>query len=177
MIWSDLLPWSQQAWTIRFNRYWNGRISHISQHNQYWKLHSNKLMYTNPHLPNGLMLLFQKHPAIYVGEFNSRHATWGYDRYDENGELLTELASLNNHHLVIDLKQRWSFLSYPWNLRYNTDLCWVTTSGGQPLQTTRQVLDDFLESQHISIVTHIGLRIPLIKSLSQEGTGQPTPHA
>ena len=27
-----------------------------------------------------------QHPAIYVGDFNSHHATWGYERADSNGE-------------------------------------------------------------------------------------------
>jgi len=30
------------------------------------------------------------HPAIYVGDFNSRNMAWGYEENDENGDILYE---------------------------------------------------------------------------------------
>lgn len=108
-----------------------------------------------------------QHPAIYVGDFNSHHATWGYERADSNGDWLMEWSSQLNLSLVIELKQKRSFHSARWNRDYSPDLCWVTSYNGQPLQTSVQVLDDFPRSQHRPIVTHVGLRIPLLRSLQK----------
>ena len=52
-----------------------------------------------------------QHPAIYVGDFNSHHATWGYERADSNGDeradsngdWLMEWSSQLNLSLVIYL--------------------------------------------------------------------------
>ena len=70
--------------------------------------------------------------------------------------------------LVIDLKkQKRSFHSARWDRDYSPDLCWVTSHNGQPLQTSVHVLDDFPHSQHRPIVIHVGIRIPLIRSLQK----------
>ena len=106
-------------------------------------------------------------PAIYVGDFNSHHATWGYERADRNGDWLMEWPSQQNLSLVIDLKQKRSFHSARWDREYSPDLCWVTSHNGQPLQTSVHVLDDFPHIQHRPIVTYVGLRIPLIRSLQK----------
>ena len=45
-----------------------------------------------------------QHPVIYVGDFNSHHATWGYERAGSNGDWLMEWSSQLNLSLVIDLK-------------------------------------------------------------------------
>ena len=77
-----------------------------------------------------------KHPAIYVGDFNSHHATWGYDRPDSNGDWLMGWSSQLNLSLVIDLKQKRSFHYARWARDYSPDLCWVTSHNGQPPQTS-----------------------------------------
>ena len=66
-----------------------------------------------------------------------------------------EWSSQLNLSLVIDLKQKRSFHSARW----------VTLYDGQHLQTSVHVLDDFPHRQHRPIVTHVGLRITLIRSL------------
>ena len=76
-----------------------------------------------------------------------------------------EWSSQLNPSLVIDLKQKRSFHSTRWDREYSPDLCWVTSYNGQPPQTSVHVLGDFPHSQHRPIVTHVGLRIPLIRSL------------
>ena len=43
-----------------------------------------------------------QHPAIYVGDFNSHHATQGYERADSNGDWLMEWSSQLKLSLVID---------------------------------------------------------------------------
>ena len=106
-----------------------------------------------------------QHTSIYVGDFNSHHATWGYEHADSNGDWLMEWSSQLNLSLVIDLKQKLSFHSARWDRDYSPDLCWVTSYNGQHIQTSLQVLDDFPHSQHI--VAHVGLRIPLIRSLQK----------
>ena len=102
-----------------------------------------------------------------MGDFNSHRATWGYERADSNGDWLMEWSSQLNLSLVVDLKQKRSFHSARWDREYSPDLCWVTSHNGQPLQTSVHVLDDFPHSQHRPIVTHVGLRIPLIRSLQK----------
>ena len=77
-------------------------------------------------------------------------------------------SSQLNLSLVIYLKQKRSFHSAHWDLEYSPELRWVTSYNGQPLQTSVHVLDDFPHSQHMPIVTHVGLRIPLIRSLQKQ---------
>ena len=78
-----------------------------------------------------------------------------------------EWSSQLNLSLVIDLKQKRSFHSARWNRDYSPDLCWVTSQNDQPLQTAVQVLDDLPRSQHRLIVTHVGIQIPLTRSLQK----------
>ena len=78
-----------------------------------------------------------------------------------------EWSSQLNLSLVIDLKQKRSFHSARCDRDYSPDLCWGTSHNGQPLQTSVHVLDDFPHSQHRPIVTHVGIRIPLIRSLQK----------
>ena len=110
-------------------------------------------------------LTARRHPSIYVGDFNSHHTAWGYDRANSDGEWLTEWASHSNLSFVIDLKQRKTFHSARWNHEYNPDLCWVSTADGQPLPATTTVLANFPKSQHRPVLVHIGVRIPLVQSL------------
>ena len=102
-----------------------------------------------------------------MGDFNSHHATWSYERAYSNGDWMMEWSSQLNQSLVIDLKQKRSFHSARWDREYSPELCWVTSHNGQPLQTSIQVLDDFPHSQHRPIVTHVWLRIPPMRSLQK----------
>ena len=56
--------------------------------------------------PTGLI---NTQPYNYVGDFNSHHLTWGYERADSKGDWLMEWASQLNLSVVIDLKQNVHF--------------------------------------------------------------------
>ena len=77
-----------------------------------------------------------QHQAIYVGDFNSRRATWGYERADSNGDWLMEWSSQLNLSLVIDLKQKRSFHSARWDREYSPDSAQPTQARCDPCGAT-----------------------------------------
>ena len=44
------------------------------------------------------------HPCLYAGEFNCRHADWGYDDNSLDGECLAGWASINCLALLYNAK-------------------------------------------------------------------------
>uniref|UniRef100_H3AA56 Endonuclease/exonuclease/phosphatase domain-containing protein n=1 Tax=Latimeria chalumnae TaxID=7897 RepID=H3AA56_LATCH len=113
-----------------------------------------------PPVNHGLLLLY--HPAIYAGDFNSHHTTWGYRESDQSGADLANWASLNELHLLHDPKQPATFHPARWNQGYSPDLSWVTSAGDQPLPATCRVLGNFPHSQHRPILIQIGVTIPIV---------------
>ena len=107
------------------------------------------------------------HPTVLVGDFNSHHPDWGYQESDLDGDQLQNWASCNDFHLVHDAKQRGTFHSARWKREYSPDLCWISTVGGQPQPASCTVLDDFPHSQHRPSVIHIGLQLPVIRSIEK----------
>ena len=107
------------------------------------------------------------HPAIATGDFNSHHQNWGYETEDADGVTLINWASQSDFHLVHDPKQRGTFRSARWKKEYNPDLCWVSTKQGQPQPASCVVLNDFPKSQHRPSVIHVGLQIPIIRSIQK----------
>jgi exonuclease III len=106
------------------------------------------------------------HPAVYIGDFNSHHTLWKYNKNDENGEALTSWAEKNNMSLVFNAKDRGTFRSAAWNREYNPDLCFVTQNrNNQPPQTSRYVLGEFPHSQHRPVIVEVGIQIPIIRSI------------
>lgn len=106
------------------------------------------------------------HPAVYIGDFNSHHRDWGYSTNDENGESIANWASINELHLVHDLKAKGTFFSRVHRRDYNPDLCFVSTDEeGSPLCVTRKVLSAFPNSQHRPVIIEIGMSIPIINSI------------
>ncbi|CAM5121155.1 unnamed protein product [Eretmochelys imbricata] len=104
--------------------------------------------------------------AIYIGDFNSHHEDWGYCSNETAGRQITEWASLEDLHLLYDLKQSGSFWSGRWTMDRNSDLCFVTrNSAGVPLATTRTILSHFLHSQHCPVILQIALEVPLLQSV------------
>lgn len=71
---------------------------------------------------NNLPLHVLKHPTIYIGDFNSHSLHWGYDRNDENGEILFDWISMNNMELIYSPKDKGTFHSARWNKDYSPDL-------------------------------------------------------
>uniref|UniRef100_H3AEF4 Endonuclease/exonuclease/phosphatase domain-containing protein n=1 Tax=Latimeria chalumnae TaxID=7897 RepID=H3AEF4_LATCH len=104
------------------------------------------------------------HPAIYVGDFNSHHTTWGYRESDQNGVDLFDWALLHDLHLIRDPKQRGTFHSARWKQDYSPDLTWITSTGNHPLQAISSVLKNFPHSQHRPILTIVGVTIPIVST-------------
>ena len=55
------------------------------------------------------------HPCLYAGDFNCRHADWGYDDNSPDGECLAGWASINCLALLYNAKDAASFYSGRWN--------------------------------------------------------------
>ena len=51
------------------------------------------------------------HPCLYAGDFNRRHADWGYDDNSPDGECLADWASINCLVLLYNAKDAASFYS------------------------------------------------------------------
>lgn len=74
---------------------------------------------------------------------------WGYDTNDENGTTLYDWVEQKDLALIINLKYVGTFRSVRWQKDYYSNLCFVTKNNhGLQVKTSRQVLSDFLRSQH-----------------------------
>ena len=66
------------------------------------------------------------HPCLYAGNFNCRHADWGYDDNSLDGECLAGWASINCLALLYNAKDAASFYSGCWNNGTNPDLAFTS---------------------------------------------------
>ena len=87
------------------------------------------------------------HPCMYTGNFNCRHADWGYDNNSPDGECLAGWASINCLALLYNAKDAASFYSGRWNTGTNPDLAFASV-GPNSCLPDRRVLDKFPRSQH-----------------------------
>ena len=87
------------------------------------------------------------HPCLYAGDFNCRHADWGYDDNSPDGECLAGWASINCLVLLYNAKDAASFYSGRWNTGTNPDLAFASVGPNSRLPD-RRVLDKFPRSQH-----------------------------
>ena len=87
------------------------------------------------------------HPCFYAGDFNCRHADWGYDDNSPDGECLADWASINCLALLYNAKNAASFYSGRWNTGTNPDLAFASVGPNSRLQD-RRVLDKFPRLQH-----------------------------
>ena len=87
------------------------------------------------------------HPCLYAGNFNCRHADWGYDDNSPDGECLAGWASINCLALLYNAKDAASFYSGRWNTGTNPDLAFASVGPNSRLPD-RRVLDKFPRSQH-----------------------------
>ena len=93
------------------------------------------------------------HPCLYAGDFNCRHADWGYDDNSPDGECLAGWASVNCLALLYNAKDADSFYSGRWNTGTNPDLAFASV-GPNSCLPDRRVLDKFPRSQHrLSLIT------------------------
>ena len=89
------------------------------------------------------------HPCLYAGDFNCRHADWGYDENSPDGECLAGWASINCLALLYNAMDAASFYSGCWNTGTNPDLAFASVGPNSRLPD-RRVLDKFPRSQHRS---------------------------
>ena len=87
------------------------------------------------------------HPCLYAGDFNCRHADWGYDDNSPDGECLAGWASINCLALLYNAKDAISFYSGRWNTGTNPDLAFASVDPNSRLPD-RHVLEKFPRSQH-----------------------------
>ena len=92
------------------------------------------------------------HPCLYAGDFNCRHADWGYDDNSPDGECLADWASINCLALLYNAKDAASFYSGRWNTGTNPDLAFASASPNSCIPD-RRVLKKFPRSQHRSSLT------------------------
>ena len=112
------------------------------------------------------MLPVIEHPSIFIGDFNSHHQAWGYDRNDLNGDALYEWLINNDLTLVFNPKDSGTFLSARWNKEYSPDLTFITNASANELTTcSRVILKDFPHSQHRPVINTLGHQITSIKSI------------
>ena len=89
------------------------------------------------------------HPCLYAGDFNCRHADWGYDNNSPDGECLAGWASNNCLALLYNTKDAASFYTDCWNIGINTDLAFASVGPNSRLPD-RRVLEKFPRSKHRS---------------------------
>ena len=87
------------------------------------------------------------HPCLYAGNFNCRHADWGYDDNSPDGECLAGWASINCLALLYNAKDSASFYSGRWNTGTNPDLAFASV-GPKNRLPDRRVLEKSPRSQH-----------------------------
>ena len=87
------------------------------------------------------------HLCLYAGNFNCRHADWGYDNNSLDGECLAGWASINCLALLYNVKDAASFYSGCWNTGTNPDLAFASVRPNSRLPD-RRVLEKFPRSQH-----------------------------
>ena len=87
------------------------------------------------------------HPCLYAGDFNCRHADWGYDDNNPDDECLAGWASINCLALLYNAKDDASFYSGRWNTGTNPDRAFASVGPISRLPN-RRVLDKFPRSQH-----------------------------
>ena len=90
-----------------------------------------------------------EHPAIYSGDFNCHHTSWGYSRNDPAGVALYDWSSTIDLKFLYDPNQPKSFHSAAWNTLTNPDLMFYTHDINSSLpHPVHNVIGNFPKSQH-----------------------------
>ena len=82
------------------------------------------------------------HPAIYSGDFNSHHITWGYSANDMNGVSLHDWANDLDLKVLLNHKFPKAFHSAVWNTFTNPDLTFYTHNPNSQLPHPVHVIGD-----------------------------------
>ena len=90
-------------------------------------------------------------PVFHAGNFNCRHADWGYNDNSLDGECLAGWASINCLALLYNAKNAASFYSGYWNTGTNSDLAFGSIGPNSRLPD-RHVLEKFPRSPQRSLL-------------------------
>ena len=90
-----------------------------------------------------------EHPAIYSGDFNCHHTTWGYSRNNHDREALHDWSNTIDLKLLYNHNQPKTFYSAAWDTYTNRDLTFFTHDTDSSLpHPEHSVLGNFPKSQH-----------------------------
>ena len=87
------------------------------------------------------------HLCLYTGNFNCRHAEWGYNDNRADGECLAGWARINSLALLCNAKDAARVYSGRWNAGTNPNLAFAS-SGPNSRFPDRYVIEKFPRSQH-----------------------------
>ena len=85
------------------------------------------------------------YPCLYAGDFNCRHADWGYDDNSPDGECLSGWESINCLALLYNSKDTTSFYSTE---HWHQSRLAFASVGPNSCLLDRRVIDKFPRSQH-----------------------------
>ena len=97
------------------------------------------------------------HPCLYAGDFNCRHADWGYDDNSPDGECLAGWASINCLALLYNTKDAASFYSGRWSTGTNPDLAFASVGPNSRLPDRRALTNSPGHNIDLRLLHHQGL--------------------
>ena len=97
------------------------------------------------------------HPCLYAGDFNCRHADWGYDDNSPDGECLAGWASINCLALLYNAKDTASFYSSRWNTGTKPDLAFASVGPNSRLPDRRVLKSSPGPNIDLRLLHHQGL--------------------
>ena len=104
------------------------------------------------------------HACLHAGDFNCRHAYWGYDDNSPDGECLAGWASINCLSLLHNAKKATSLYSGRWNAGTKSDLAFAGVSPKSRLPD-RRVLENFPRLQHRPSFITLPRFVPAVPSM------------
>ena len=118
----------------------------------------------------GIPLRHRSHPTVIMGDFNCHHVSWGYidDDADAAGQTIDQWAEANRYHVIISPRDTGTFYSGIWQRKYKPDLVFASLAEHEThTSVTREVLGDFPNSQHRTIVVTTRKNIKYTKTIEK----------
>ena len=100
------------------------------------------------------------HPCLYAGNFNCRHADWGYNDNSPDSECLAGWASINCLALLYNAKDAASFYSGRWNTDTNPDLAFASVGRNNRLPDRRALTSSPRYNIDLCLLHHQGMAVP-----------------
>ena len=110
------------------------------------------------------------HPCLYAGDFNCRHADWGYDDNSLDGECLAGWASINCLALLYNAKDAASFYSSHWNTSTNPDIAFASIGPNSHLLDRLSLKSSPGHNINLCLLHHQGLLWQCQTCLLSNGT-------